>query len=631
MNFRARLTLFFVLLVLVPVGSLAVVLDRVLTTRQAGRDDARAAQGQIEALNLYDEASRAAQAALPRLTGDAALIAALRASDSARATAQARLLLARAGLSRIVATIGTRTIADVGDPGAIAPYLGQLTTTSGRALGTLDVAVARGGAFASRVEMLTALKVVIVRNGTPLFSAFPAAAAAKLPNQGAATIAGHHYRVSSLGLIGFPGETLRLSVFADQSASQTPLGSLGVLAAVLLVAFIVLALVFAVAISRSLQGQLDRFLAAARRLSSGDFSTPVPVEGRDEFAALGRAFNKMSLELEGRLDELEQERRRLRDTIRRTGEAFGASLDRDGLLAIGIQTAIDGVQAQCGRALVRSSLDSELREVAVAGELPAAGDALAAVEAQAERTLEVAELDTGGLSALAYPLAPRGDRGELALISVARAGEPFSRPQRDLFSYLGQQTARSMVNVSLHEFTRLQATTDDLTGLANYRRFHDLLKNEVERARRFNQSLGLVLLDIDDFKQINDTYGHQQGDVVLRELGRLLRASAREIDEPARYGGEELVVALPQTDLEGAYHLAERLRKAICALEVELLNGGGKLRLTASCGAAAIPDSARSADDLIAAADAALYRAKRAGKNRSERAHAAGTAGASTD
>ena len=131
------------------------------------------------------------------------------------------------------------------------------------------------------------------------------------------------------------------------------------------------------------------------------------------------------------------------------------------------------------------------------------------------------------------------------------------------------------------------------------------------------------MLDIDNFKRVNDTYGHMQGDLVLREVARVLRESSREIDEPARYGGEEMAVALPDTDLDGAFNFAERVRHSIESLELPLIDGGGTLRVTASFGAAALPGRRRRAADkdaLVAAADAALYRAKRSGKNRTVRA-----------
>src|SRR5204862_1397271 len=112
------------------------------------------------------------------------------------------------------------------------------------------------------------------------------------------------------------------------------------------------------------------------------------------------------------------------------------------------------------------------------------------------------------------------------------------------------------------------AVTDELTGLFNHRRFQEVMSAEVERARRYDQEMGLIMLDIDNFKRVNDTYGHVQGDRVLREVARVLRQSARDVDEPARYGGEETAVALPQAEPGGAYRLAGRVRQRIWALEL---------------------------------------------------------------
>jgi diguanylate cyclase (GGDEF)-like protein len=206
------------------------------------------------------------------------------------------------------------------------------------------------------------------------------------------------------------------------------------------------------------------------------------------------------------------------------------------------------------------------------------------------------------------------------VISVARDERPFDRGERDLFAYLARQAGVSIENVGLHEQVQRQALTDELTGLFNHRRFVEALAAETERARRFGQPVGLVMLDLDDFKAVNDTYGHQQGDQVLREVADLMRKYSREIDAPARYGGEELAVVLPQTDLEGAHQLAERLRTGIAGLAIPLIAGGGQMRVTASLGVASLPENAQGPDPLIAAADAALYEAKRTGKNKTVRA-----------
>jgi diguanylate cyclase (GGDEF)-like protein len=168
----------------------------------------------------------------------------------------------------------------------------------------------------------------------------------------------------------------------------------------------------------------------------------------------------------------------------------------------------------------------------------------------------------------------------------------------------------------LGDFRRVasQATTDSLTGLANRRSFDEELALEWRRAHRIGNSLALVLVDLDNFKQVNDTYGHPAGDAVLRTVGDVLGSGVRQIDLAARYGGEEFVVLVPESDLNGATQLAKRLRLAISKARTEL-SDGRLLKVTASFGVAAKGDL-ESAEKLVAEADHALYDAKRAGKNR---------------
>ena len=204
------------------------------------------------------------------------------------------------------------------------------------------------------------------------------------------------------------------------------------------------------------------------------------------------------------------------------------------------------------------------------------------------------------------------------LITVGRPGASFNEDDLELLRSLAARATLALANVNLHHDVQRQAVTDDLTGLATHGHFQQLLGVEMEQVRRYHYPVGLVMLDIDDFKSINDVYGHPQGDVVLRAVADVLRDNSRDVDVAARYGGEEMALILPHTDLDGTYVIAERTRGAIAALQIPFLDRAGALQITASVGAAASVDGHK--DGLITAADNALYVAKREGKNRTVKA-----------
>jgi diguanylate cyclase (GGDEF)-like protein len=159
------------------------------------------------------------------------------------------------------------------------------------------------------------------------------------------------------------------------------------------------------------------------------------------------------------------------------------------------------------------------------------------------------------------------------------------------------------------------AHTDEATGLFNKRRLIEQLEAEITRSRRYGDLLSCLMLDLDYFKQINDTMGHQAGDDVLRQMGRLLRCSVRATDFVARYGGEEFTVILPKTGWTGAYHAAEHLRAAVGSHT--FVSCHTEIHLTVSIGMACYTQfETLDAPQIILAADAALYRAKREGRNR---------------
>jgi two-component system cell cycle response regulator len=156
---------------------------------------------------------------------------------------------------------------------------------------------------------------------------------------------------------------------------------------------------------------------------------------------------------------------------------------------------------------------------------------------------------------------------------------------------------------------------DGLTGLYNHRVFNAMLADELVRSQRFNRPVSLMMLDIDHFKRVNDSHGHPAGDAVLKRLSERLGFQARSMDRVCRYGGEEFTVILPETELEAAAHVAERLRAAV-ETEPFDVNTGEPMRMTVSIGVAAFPKDGDSAPELLAAADQLLFVAKRAGRNR---------------
>jgi diguanylate cyclase (GGDEF)-like protein len=619
-SFRGRLRLFFAVIVVVPMIAVAVVLFQLLGANDTGKVNSKLAEAQVAAGGLFNDGRAEAARAVPAAERDVGLATALHDRNSAAVRAQLEQLARQTGAERIKLDVDGQGTFDTGAKEAIAPYVSDLANAQGQSIGRLTISTTGATEFASRVKRVLAVDARIDENGKVLATSLPAARTAELPDRGAINLGNADYRTTTFSAPAFDGGETMIHLLAHDPDEGFTRGTVAVIG--LTLGFLVLAAVFFITVSRTLQQEVQRLLVAAQRLGRGDFSVSVPAEGNDEFAALGKEFNSMARELETRLEELRRERGRLQEAIRRVGESFARGLDRVGVLEIVVQTAVDGVGAACGRAMMRTRADAPLQEVARTGEPEAYERALHAAELAVMDAGEVAEIQIGGTSALAAPLsATEGGDRVLAIVSVARGDRSFSHPERELFSYLTSQAAVSVENVDLHETVQRQAVTDELTGLFNHRRFQEVMAAEVERARRYDQEMGLIMLDIDNFKRVNDTYGHMQGDMVLREVARVLRQSAREIDEPARYGGEEMAVALPQTDLEGAFRFAERVRKRIEALDLPLLDGDGVLKVTASFGAASLAAAAiGDKEGLVAAADAALYRAKRSGKNRTVKA-----------
>lgn len=214
---------------------------------------------------------------------------------------------------------------------------------------------------------------------------------------------------------------------------------------------------------------------------------------------------------------------------------------------------------------------------------------------------------------LMVPLVARGRL--IGFIGLGtRRPQPLAAFRIELLDTLGQILATALETARLHEALTSQATHDSLTGLLNRRGLEEQYLAEYARAVRFGWPLAAVMLDLDHFKAMNDTYGHLAGDHALRQVAQLFREHLRSFDLAGRYGGEEFLLILPNSGKPGALSVAEKLRDLVASQPV--CWGGREIPLTVSAGVAGFPDDTRESEELIRLADAALYAAKRGGRNR---------------
>jgi diguanylate cyclase (GGDEF)-like protein len=203
--------------------------------------------------------------------------------------------------------------------------------------------------------------------------------------------------------------------------------------------------------------------------------------------------------------------------------------------------------------------------------------------------------------------------GVLALYDRV-GGEDFDDADQHTVRTFAGQAGVAVHNVRVHEEAQRLSLTDPLTGLWNYRYLRESLRREVERASRFGRMLAVLVLDLDHFKEVNDTYGHAAGDAVLGEFARRIRIGLREVDVAFRQGGEEFVVLLPETDAYGGAIVAERLGAVVRDRPIAI-EGRGAIPITVSIGVAVFPEHGADAQRVLQAADDALYAAKKAGRD----------------
>ena len=581
-SFKFKLVAALITLALLPLAAAYWSFSEIVNRSVTSGVDTRLEAGLRASVAAYEDERRAVEAAAERLARNRDFQAAVERRDR---VALRRFLAGDRSL-RIETPDGFRV-------GRASPPAAEATVSlvgPGRRAATIVASVSIDPTLVQRLAARSGLGkpdqlATIVRGGVEASSQGGVTGKVAAPEGRVETamIGSTSYRIVGVRLLRQPPVTLAAitptsSIVAEQQSERTKLVA-GLLASLLLIGLV------AYVAGRSIVGSLGRLAAAANSIAAGRLHERVQVRGRDEFAAVGRAFNRMAEQLEARLADLEDERQRLRDANARFGDALAATLDPEQLRLVIVQTAVEATGA--GGGLLRAADGSVVR----------VGD----MDAGPGR-LEL-ELTTG-----------RRSFGVLLLL-----GREFDVEATITAASLAAQAVIALDNARLHRIVERQALVDELTGLANRRQGDETLVAELARVERLGGPVGLILADLDDFKAVNDAHGHPTGDAVLREFAQVLRETVREIDVPVRWGGEEFAVILPGSDVEGAADVAERVRGVLADRSLSSVDGA-RIHLTASFGVAASAPG-MTAGALVEAADDALYRAKRAGKDRVRAEH----------
>ncbi len=218
-------------------------------------------------------------------------------------------------------------------------------------------------------------------------------------------------------------------------------------------------------------------------------------------------------------------------------------------------------------------------------------------------------------SSLCVPMMAQGEALGVVHLSLPAGTKNFGENQQQLAVTFADRVGLALANLKLRDALRAQSIRDALTGLFNRRYMEESLEREIRRAARNERTVGAIMVDLDHFKHFNDTFGHEAGDMLLREFGNIARSKVRREDIPCRYGGEEFLIILPEAPLEVTLRRAEEIREAVKHLELK--SGGRPIGMvTASIGVAMFPEHAQNFETLVKAADTALYEAKHGGRDR---------------
>jgi len=414
-----------------------------------------------------------------------------------------------------------------------------------------------------------------------------------------------------------------------EASSRRVLTSLLVLLGLALLGTTALAYLLARLISRP----LEELAQGAAAIAEGKFDHRIPVRSRDEVGQLALAFNDMTARLHDTVGQLSHSRDQLQRAVRRVGDTLRATHDMKQMLESVVNTAADALEADVAILWSFTPTRTELYGSIARGididALPRLGIAEGVVGFVAERASSVVIPPPEPVRGLprparqepSFPVAlvtPLYSQDRMVAVLALYRTDPrkhFTGEDVEMVNFLTEQCGVAIENVLLHEEAQRLSLTDGLTGTWNRRFLQMQFRQVLATATRFDRPFSILMLDLDNFKQINDTFGHQKGDEILVEFARRVKLALREVDTFARYGGEEFICLLAETDVDGAITTAEKIRDAI-RNEAFGDSPERRISLTVSIGVAVYPQHGETYAALVESADQAMYRAKQLGRDR---------------
>jgi len=386
---------------------------------------------------------------------------------------------------------------------------------------------------------------------------------------------------------------------------------------------IALGMLFSVFLAEKIVKPIHRLAEGTKKIAGGNLTAKVEINTGDELQVLGESFNQMAINLKSSRDKMEQQMEEIRqknretETIYTVVKSISATIEKENLMKSMLEVLVRMLEAKDCSVFVLNERKEVIEVFKIKEEIYDFSEIKASELgindfSDFHNFSSLPNLNLKGAQSLVTPLYYKNQ--EVGRIAISRDKDmPFSQNDTNLLTAIGHHLTIALENARLYE----EAIKDGLTSLYIKRYFFMRLKEEVRRYLRYGLPFSVIMLDIDHFKKVNDTYGHLVGDEILKGLAKLILRRVRTTDIPARFGGEEFIIILVGQEKENAFKVAETLRKRVEEHKFPVsLEDKPHLSITISLGVSSCPEDSKDDEALVKIADDALYQAKKGGRNK---------------